>query len=218
MSAIGQLFYKYCINKDSELLRLDYHLPVEAIREKLATASAYKEFYNKELITHATMAIVSGNTLRAKQLYEIYGSLNFAHTETVPAGHIIAAIVNAGINNEFKKAFTLLKSTRLRVYGVGENCSGDFSSWCDYGWIEDASGKIIWQMQGQPAKHAGGARKNQRVDQAITLPAGSYFLRYKSDSGHGYNNWDSAPPDNFFWGVVLYNTPVDSRVSKINSY
>jgi hypothetical protein len=65
---------------------------------------------------------------------------------------------------------------------------------------------MIWQMQGQPAKHAGGAFKNQKVDQEITLPAGSYLLRYKSDAGHAYNSWDSAPPDNFFWGIILFTT------------
>lgn len=57
---------------------------------------------------------------------------------------------------------------------------------------------------------AGGALKNQKIDQEITLPAGSYFLRYKSDAGHAYNNWDSPPPDNFFWGIILYNTSVNS--------
>ncbi|SEW28353.1 CubicO group peptidase, beta-lactamase class C family [Chitinophaga sp. YR573] len=205
VSPVGQLLYKYCINKDSNFLHLDYHLPVQAIREKLNTTNPYKDFYNKELITQATMALVNGDTIKAKDLYEIYGSLNFNHTEALPTGEIIAAIKNIGINKEVTKTFTLSKATRLRVYGVGENCSGDFNSWCDYGWIEDASGKMIWQMQGQPAKHAGGALKNQKVDQEITLPAGSYFLHYKSDEGHAYNNWDSAPPDNFFWGIILYN-------------
>jgi hypothetical protein len=29
-------------------------------------------------------------------------------------------------------------------------------------------------------------------------------LRYKSDWGHAYGNWDSLPPDQFFWGIVVY--------------
>lgn len=205
MSPVAQLFYKYCINKDPNLLLLNYHNPSQVILEKLKTADPYKEFHNKELITQATMSIVSGDTVKAKQLYEIYAGLNFSHTETLPDAEIIADIQNAGINKEFTKSFTLSKPTRIRVYGVGENCSADFSSWCDYGWIEDLSGKMIWQMQGQTARHAGGALKNQKVDQEITLPAGSYLLRYKSDSGHAYNNWDSTPPDHFFWGIILYN-------------
>ncbi|RFM32579.1 serine hydrolase domain-containing protein [Chitinophaga silvisoli] len=215
MSPVGQLFYKYCINKDRDFIRLDYHLPVQTIRKSLTTAnSTYKDFYSKELVTQATMALLNGDTIRARQFYEIYADLNFNHTDTLPSGEIIAAIQNANINQDLKKKFTLSKPTRLRVYGVGENCSGDFSSWCDYGWIEDASGKMIWQMQGQAAKHAGGALKNQKIDQEITLPAGSYFLRYKSDAGHAFNNWDSPPPDNFFWGIILFNISVKPLYQK----
>lgn len=204
LSPIGQLLYKYCISQDSNLLRIDYHLPAQTIRKKLAKDSLYKDFYSKELVTQATMALIHGDTIKAKQFYEIYASLNFNHTDTLPAGEIIAALQDVGINKELTKKFTLSKPTRLSIYGVGENCSGDFSSWCDYGWIEDAAGKTIWQMQGQPAKHAGGALKNQLINQQINLPAGSYFLRYKSDAGHAYNNWDSPPPDNFFWGIILF--------------
>lgn len=203
MSPVGQLFYKYCINQDSSLLRIDYHLPAQTISANLKTTDPYKEFYNKELITQATMSLVSGDTIKAKQLYRIYAGLNTHATQVLPEGQIIAAIQNAGANKEFTRTFTLSKPTRLNIHGVGENCSADFSSWCDYGWIEDLSGKVIWQMQGQPAKHAGGAIKNQQVDQVITLPAGDYRLRYKSDSGHAYDNWDSAPPDNFIWGIIL---------------
>jgi CubicO group peptidase (beta-lactamase class C family) len=205
-SPVGQLLYKEYINRDSNLLRIDYHLPANTIREQLQTTSPYKDFYNKELITQATMCLVSGDTIKAKQLYKIYADLNAHATQVLPEGQIIAAIQNAGANKEFTKAFTLSKPTRISIHGVGENCSADFSSWCDYGWIEDHSGKMIWQMQGQPAKHAGGAIKNQQVDQEITLPAGSYQLRYRSDSGHAYDNWDSAPPDNFFWGIILTQT------------
>jgi len=58
-------------------------------------------------------------------------------------------------------------------------------------------------MQAQPAVPAGGAVKNQKVETVITLLAGTYILKYKSDSGHAYDNWDSLPPDNFIWGITL---------------
>jgi CubicO group peptidase (beta-lactamase class C family) len=205
-SPVGQLFYKYFITKDHSLVLIDYHLPIAVIRKKLSSAkqSPYKDFYNRELVTQATISILNGDTAKAMQLYDLYAALNFSHVGAIPGGHEIASIRNAGINRDIAKSFTLTKPTRLRVYGVGENCSGDFTTWCDYGLIEDSSGKMIWQMQGQSARHAGGAIKNQKVDTVITLPAGSYKLRYKSDSGHAYNNWDSAPPDNFFWGIILF--------------
>jgi CubicO group peptidase (beta-lactamase class C family) len=205
-SPVGQLFYKYYVTEDSRLTIVDYYKPIGLIREKLTRSrqGPYKDFYNKELVAQAAMSIVTGDTSRAKQYYDLYADLNFENVERPPGGQLLASIRNAGNNQNITKLFTLTKQTRLRVYGVGENCSGDFTTWCDYGWIEDSTGKLIWQMQGQPAKHAGGAIKNQKVDKLITLPAGAYKLRYKSDAGHAYNNWDSGPPDNFFWGIVLF--------------
>lgn len=126
------------------------------------------------------------------------------------------ALEQVGINQTLSKDFTLVKPTTVRVYGTGENCSTDFLSWCDYGWIESKKGKLLWQMPGQPAKSAGGAAKNQVVDQLIRLPAGQYRLRYKSDGGHAYNNWDSAPPFHFIWGIILYQpAPGSSKSTKI---
>jgi hypothetical protein len=34
----------------------------------------------------------------------------------------------------------------------------------------------------------GGAGKNRKVDQVITLPAGNYKLRYKSDDSHRFRS------------------------------
>ncbi len=205
-SPVGQLFYKYFINQDAGLARIDYQAPMPVIRKQLsaATHSPYKDFYNRELVAQAAMSILNGDTIRSRQLYDVYASLNFDGIPALPSGHEIASIRNAGINQDVSQSFTLAKPTKIRVYGVGENCSGDFNTWCDYGLIEDSAGRMVWQMQGQPAKHAGGAIKNQKVDTEIELPAGIYKLRYKSDGGHAYNNWDSAPPDHFFWGIILF--------------
>jgi CubicO group peptidase (beta-lactamase class C family) len=179
MSPVGQLFYKYCIGDDADL-------------------------YNKKLITQATMDIISGDTAKAQELYKTYASRNFKKTIAKPGGAIIASIEHAGVRHTYTKAFTLTKPTKVRIIGIGEDCSPDGSSWCDYGWIEDKSGKMIWQMQQQPKTSAGGAVKNQQVDQEVSLPAGEYILKYKSDDGHAYGNWDSLPPDDFRWGITVY--------------
>jgi CubicO group peptidase (beta-lactamase class C family) len=204
-SPVGQLLYKYFINQDNGLTRMDYSLPMEKIREQFVASgqSPYRDFYNRELITQATMSIIRGDTTRALQFYDMYAKMNFTNHKKRTSGREIAAIKNAGINQDLSQTFVLERSTQIRVVGVGENCSGDFTSWCDYGWIEDSSGKIIWQMPGQKAIHAGGAIKNQRVETIILLPAGSYKLRYKSDAGHAFNNWDSLPPDDFIWGITV---------------
>jgi hypothetical protein len=184
MSPVGQLFYKCFILNGKE---------------------PAKEFQNKELIVGATMALVNRDTTKAQKLYAVYAKNNPIKGSDVPSGTTIAGIREVTINKDLSQPFNLSQTTRIRVFGVGEDCSGDGSSWCDYGWIEDSSGKMIWQMQGQPTFPAGGALKNQKVDQEITLPAGRYILRYKSDYGHAYNSWDSLPPDHFFWGIILLN-------------
>ena len=75
----------------------------------------------------------------------------------------------------------------------------------DYGWIEDAAtGKPVWQMKESDTRHAGGAGKNRLVDAVVTLPAGRYRLRYKSDDSHSFDNWNALPPEINFWGVAVY--------------
>lgn len=205
MSPVGQLLYKYVLNTDPQLVRLNYRLPEPALRAALLAAGPgpYREFYNKEVVAQAAMSLVHRDTTRAQQLYAAYADLNFQPMAAAPTEKVIASLQRVGINQDVTTSFTLASATRLHVYGVGENCSADLTTWCDYGAIEDVSGHVVWQMPGQPAQSAGGAVKNQRVDQLVTLAAGRYRLRYKSDGGHAYNNWDSAPPDHFFWGIVV---------------
>jgi CubicO group peptidase (beta-lactamase class C family) len=181
-SPAGQLFYHVFVNEQTD-----------------------RNFQNNEMVANATLALASGDTSKAMNIYERYAQLNFiARKKTT--GKIIAGIQDAAINTDLSRKFKLTKETKVRIYGTGENCSADFSSWCDYGWIENSKGKTIWQMQGQHAVSAGGAVKNQHVEQVITLSPGDYILRYKSDGGHAFGNWDSLPPDDFFWGIVLYHT------------
>jgi CubicO group peptidase (beta-lactamase class C family) len=48
------------------------------------------------------------------------------------------------------------------------------------------------------------AGKNRQADVVITLPAGNYRLRYKSDDSHAFGRWNSLPPDINFWGIAVY--------------
>ena len=205
MSPVGQLFYKCFVNKDDAVFGIDFSQTINEIRKEIKKhfKSEYKDFYNKEIISEATIDNFKGDTASAKKLYNLYAELNFKNIRIRKYNSILAQINYVGINQEISKKFVLKKSTKIQITGIGENCSGDFKSWCDYGWIEDTAGKIIWQMQAQPAVPAGGAVKNQKVETVITLLAGTYILKYKSDSGHAYDNWDSLPPDNFIWGITL---------------
>jgi hypothetical protein len=115
----------------------------------------------------------------------------------------IAQIIRVGDNADRSESFSLDKTTRVRVYAIGE---GQNREMYDYGWIEDAhTGKVVWQMTYGMTFHAGGARKNRMVNTTILLDRGEYRLRYKSDDSHAYGDWNSEPPeDEQYWGITLY--------------
>ena len=116
---------------------------------------------------------------------------------------IIAQIIRVGDDRHKQKRFILERKTRIRVYAIGE---GDWDEMYDYGWIEDdETGKTVWKMTYDKTEWAGGARKNRKVNEEITLPAGGYLLRFKTDGTHSFEEWnDDAPNDPFHYGITLY--------------
>jgi hypothetical protein len=93
----------------------------------------------------------------------------------------------------------------VRVFAQGEGDGGGGGRMYDYGWVEDAAtGKVVWEMKAPETAHAGGAGKNRKLDAPLSLPAGRYRLRYKSDDSHSFDNWNALPPDINFWGIALY--------------
>ena len=117
--------------------------------------------------------------------------------------NIIAQIARPGNDVDQTEKFTLDKTTRVRVYAVGE---GQNREMYDYAWIEDArSGNVVWEMTYAMTFHAGGGRKNRVVNSTILLDRGAYRLRYRSDDSHSYGNWNTEQPEDAeFWGVTLY--------------
>ena len=60
-------------------------------------------------------------------------------------------------------------------------------------------------MTYQKTTSAGGARKNRKVDQIITLPAGKYIVMFETDGSHSFNDWNDDPPDDpIHYGITLY--------------
>ena len=45
---------------------------------------------------------------------------------------------------------------------------------------------------------------NRRVDRRLTLPAGDYRLRFRTNGSHSFDDWGRAPPEHRFWGIALY--------------
>ncbi len=105
-----------------------------------------------------------------------------------------------GNDYELARAFRLSEETPLAVYALGEIIRDDRY---DYGWITDADGAIVWEMTRENTEPAGGADKNRRFKGTVTLPAGAYTLRYKTDGSHAYGDFGSPPNDPRAWGIAV---------------
>ena len=75
----------------------------------------------------------------------------------------------------------------------------------DYGYIEDAEGKKVWEMDLMHTKWAGGSLKNQYVDTTLLLQPGRYKVVYITDESHSYDHWDSPPPQTPFYGIKIFS-------------
>lgn len=117
--------------------------------------------------------------------------------------NIVAQIIRPGDNADLAQKFSLDKTTRIRVYAIGE---GQNREMYDYGLIEDArTGSVLWEMTYGMTFHAGGGRKNRMVNTTILLARGEYRLRFKSDDSHSYSDWNTEPPEDLqYWGITLY--------------
>jgi hypothetical protein len=98
-------------------------------------------------------------------------------------------------------SFTLEEETPLSIYAIGE---GDRYEMYDYGWIEDATGDVVWEMDYPHSRPAGGARKNRMFKGVIRLEKGSYTAYFQTDGSHSFSDWNASPPkDPYHYGMTL---------------
>jgi len=117
-----------------------------------------------------------------------------------PDPSVLARIVKVGNSRQEEARFGLTRDGSVRVLAIGEG-SGEMY---DYAWIENASGTVVWRMTYDVTEHAGGASKNRRADEVISLPAGEYTVHYRSDGSHSFQDWTADPPDDpLSWGVTV---------------
>lgn len=123
----------------------------------------------------------------------------------------IAKLTKVTNNADEIVEFNLRHDKRVHIIAAGElipegisNNSAD-KKWVDYGWIERLGvSEPFWTMKRAETKAIGGLKRNQRFDGCISLPAGQYKLRYKSDGSHSFRQWDdNQKPDEDFWGIVV---------------
>jgi CubicO group peptidase (beta-lactamase class C family) len=207
-SPLGMAFLKTFIFPEKfgeSIPEISWNAPVTEVKNQLNATAAkpYADLYRTDLVTKLRIYQSVGRANDGLPLVKMYGEL---YSKPMPDDllklPVIAQIVQVLDKEDKTVAFSLAKSQDVRIFAIGEGTPGEMF---DYGWIEDADkGSRVWQMQEPKTAHAGGAGKNRKVDVVITLPAGNYKLRYKSDDSHAFDHWNSLPPDINFWGIAVY--------------
>ena len=207
-SPVGMAFLKTFIFPEKfgeSIPDISWNAPVTDLKNQLKAIAAkpYADIYRTDTVTKLRIYQSVGRATDATQLMKLYGEI---YSQPMPADllklPVIAQIVQVLDNEDKTVAFNLASSHNVRIYAVGEGQAGEMF---DYGWIEDVDkGSRVWEMQEPRTAHAGGAGKNRKVDVVITLPAGNYKLRYKTDDSHAFDHWNSLPPDINFWGIAVY--------------
>jgi hypothetical protein len=116
---------------------------------------------------------------------------------------VLVRMTRVGDHEKRRQTFRLDRDSEVRVYAIGEGRGGEMY---DYAWIEDRSGKKVWEMDYRMTEQAGGDRKNRLADEVIHLDAGEYEVYYRSDDSHSFSEWNADPPyDAAHYGVTVYS-------------
>ena len=184
---------------------ISWSAPATELKNQLHAVAAkpYADIYRTDLVTKLRIYQNVGRASEATPLIKVYGDL---YSKPMPDDlvklPVIAEIAKVLDNEDKSVPFNVASNQEVRIFAIGEGQGGQMF---DYGWIEDVgNGSRVWEMQEPKTSHAGGAGKNRKVDVVITLPAGNYKLRYKSDDSHAFDHWNSLPPDVNFWGIAVY--------------
>ncbi|UCH66794.1 MAG: SpoIIE family protein phosphatase [Ignavibacterium sp.] len=115
----------------------------------------------------------------------------------------VASILQVGEESDLTEEFSVTEPTKFLIVSGGEGISQ--AEMYDYGWLEDNRGNVLWAMdEYENTFHLGGGAKNRMAATTIELPKGNYKLRFISDVGHSYGNWNvAAPVDSTLWGIQL---------------
>jgi signal transduction histidine kinase/ligand-binding sensor domain-containing protein len=116
----------------------------------------------------------------------------------------IASILKVGEQKLLESEFEISDSSKVLIVGVGEG-QYDLDRLFDFGWLEDVDENIIWGMQNfGNSFHFQGGMKNRIMTQTLLLKKGKYKLKFQSDVGHSYGNFNVlAPKDSALWGIQV---------------
>jgi CubicO group peptidase (beta-lactamase class C family) len=207
-SPVGMAFLKTFVFPElfgETLPEINWKAPAEELKVQIKqiNGKSYADIYTKDLNSRVRINQSVGQRSEASRLMKIYGELFLKGLpDDLAKKSAVAQIVGIADDADKTVEFSLAQEKQIRIFAAGEGQSGQMY---DFGWIENAeTGKPVWEMKEPETKHAGGAGKNRKVDTVITLPAGKYKLRYKSDDSHSFDNWNALPPEINFWGIALY--------------
>ncbi|MCH7964374.1 MAG: SpoIIE family protein phosphatase [Bacteroidetes bacterium] len=116
----------------------------------------------------------------------------------------IASILKVGEQKLLEDEFEVSDSSQIIIIGVGEG-QANLEVMYDYGWLEDEDKNIIWSMgKFRDSFHFQGGMKNRIMVQTLQLKEGKYKLKFLSDVGHSYGNYNvQSPKDSTLWGIQV---------------
>jgi hypothetical protein len=120
-----------------------------------------------------------------------------------PTANVIFAAQKLGDGVAVKKSLVVTRSVPIHIYAIGEGRRKE--GMFDYGWIvKSDTRERVWEMTVRNTYYAGGAPKNRRFDDDVTLSPGTYELYYTTDDSHSNDDWNAKPPfDPFQYGIAL---------------
>jgi len=207
-SPVGMAFLKTFIFPEKfagGFPEINWSAPAANLRSQMKAfeGKPYASYPVKDLVSKIRIFQSVGKAEEATRLMKMYGEI---YAKPMPADltkMTVVAEIKGVLDNEDKTvAFSLPRDQEVRIFSIGEGQAGEMFDW---GWIENADkGTAVWEMKEPKTTHAGGAAKNRKIDEVITLPAGNYKLRYKTDDSHAFDHWNSLPPDVNFWGIAIF--------------
>lgn len=206
-SSVGLAFLKTFILPDvfgAPPLQINWRAPAEELKQQLKSAEdkPWAELVKKELVNESRFNASVGRPGDSTQMFKAYSDLySKGLPDDLMSKKAIAEIVRVNDNADKTAAFSVVTEQSFRVFAIGEGQSGEMF---DFGWIEDSTGKRVWEMKFLATKPAGGVPKNRLIEANITLAPGQYKLRYKSDDSHSFDSWNALPPSINFWGIAVY--------------
>ena len=121
------------------------------------------------------------------------GAVAYFDEDSYTAENVVVDINMITDRDYRREHFSLENTTKVTILAMGEGSDGRMN---DTAWIKNMdTGRIVWEMDYYDTEHAGGARKNRRITETITLPSGEYNVYYESDGSHSFTRWNAPPPD-----------------------